>query len=387
MTIADRHRPMPSPAVRMPYSANLKSILVAWVIGGHALVSYSRVGGWAYDEVNEVTFHPMVELALTMLVGASGLFVIGVFFFIAGLHAPGSLQRKGAGHYSRERLVRLGLPFLVSAVLIWPLSVWFAYRAAGWHVSPWWIFVHRQPFLDSGALWFAEVLLIYSLAFAGWHVFVRPKPLSESPRPIRVPQLAVLTVLLIFTTFVLRLWFPARSGQTGDLHLWQWPECIAMFALGIAAARRNWTVNIPDATYKLCGAIAVMTIAIVPLLAISAGVTDPVADIDPFLGGWRWQALMTSAIESTLVVACSVWFVGLAQRRLNSAAQWTATLSRAAFAAFTLQGPVLLTLSTTLRPLALPAEVKALAVGVGAIVGCFWLGHLIVDHSKLGKFL
>jgi len=69
---------------RMPHLDNLRTILVAWVIGGHALLGYSAVGGWAYDEFHEVTFAPPTELVLVAIIGPSGLFVIGLFFFHRG---------------------------------------------------------------------------------------------------------------------------------------------------------------------------------------------------------------------------------------------------------------------------------------------------------------
>lgn len=80
---------------RMPHLDNLRTILVAWVIGGHALLGYSAVGGWAYDEFHEVTFAPPTELVLVAIIGPSGLFVIGLFFFIAGLLAERAVSRRG----------------------------------------------------------------------------------------------------------------------------------------------------------------------------------------------------------------------------------------------------------------------------------------------------
>lgn len=158
--VSGRRRP------RLAHLDNLRTILVAWVIGGHALLGYSAVGGWAYDEVREVTFAPATELVLVAIVGPSGLFVIGLFFFIAGLFVERAVVRRGPGSYAGDRLRRLGLPWLVSALLVWPASVWLADIAAGREVSFWWVLAHRRPLLDSGSLWFALVLLIYSLAFA-----------------------------------------------------------------------------------------------------------------------------------------------------------------------------------------------------------------------------
>ncbi len=54
---------------RLPHLDDLRAVLVAWVIGGHALVGYSAVGGWGYDEVNEVTFAPATELVLVAVLG------------------------------------------------------------------------------------------------------------------------------------------------------------------------------------------------------------------------------------------------------------------------------------------------------------------------------
>src|SRR5262249_28349650 len=60
---------------RLVYVDNLKVLLVAWIIGGHGLLGYAAIGGWPYDEVNEVTLSPRVELILAALLGPSALFV------------------------------------------------------------------------------------------------------------------------------------------------------------------------------------------------------------------------------------------------------------------------------------------------------------------------
>src|SRR5437762_3669247 len=78
---------------RLPHIDNLKTIMVAWIIGGHALLGYTAIGGWPYDEVNEVTFNPRSELVLSALLGPSALFVIGTFFFVAGLFARVAMAR------------------------------------------------------------------------------------------------------------------------------------------------------------------------------------------------------------------------------------------------------------------------------------------------------
>jgi hypothetical protein len=114
---------------------NLKAVLVAWVIAGHALLGYAAIGGWPYDEVTEVTLPRELELGLAIILGPSALFVIGTFFFLSGLLAPRSIARDGPAGFVRQRLLRLGMPWLLLTILVWPLVMWAAYRSAGHTLS------------------------------------------------------------------------------------------------------------------------------------------------------------------------------------------------------------------------------------------------------------
>lgn len=395
---------------RLAYVDNLKTILVAWIIGGHGLLGYSAIGGWPYDEVNEVTFTSRSELILAVPLGPSALFVIGVFFFLAGLFVPSALGRRGATRFAKDRIIRLGLPWLAFALLVWPLLMWLTYVASGRQESYWWVFTHRDPFLHSGPLWFALVLLIFSLVYAGWWALRRraravpvppvapvPKAVSEdvttptepasASTPLRPGRLIALAVGMALATFAVRLSFPARSTQIGDLHLWQWPQCAAMFGLGIAGARQGLAASVPDRLRRGCGAVTIAALVLVPVLGIAAGVIDLASDVGPFLGGWRWQALATAIFESILVVAGSVWLLGVAQRRFNHRGPLASGCARAAFAAFVLQAPVLLALAVAARPLDVPVEIKSFLVAALGVSVSFWLGWIAVSRTPLRRIL
>jgi hypothetical protein len=351
---------------------------VAWVIGAHALMGYAAVGGWPYDEVNEVTFTPATELGLTIVVGPSGLFVIGAFFFVAGLFTPRSRERKGRRDFALDRLRRLGLPWLVSALLLWPLSLWVAYRAAGHaDATPWSVLADRQPLLDSGALWFALVLLLYSLGYAVW-----PRRSGQSDTAPGARHLVLAAAGIAGGGFATRLVFPAHSGQPGDLHLWQWPQCLGMFVFGVVAARSGWARRLPDRLYRIGGTVTAVTLVVVPLLALALGVTSVASGVDDFYGGWHWQALLVAMVEGVLVVFGSVWLLGLAGRHFTWTGSFATTCARSAFPAFVLQGPVLVLFAVALRPLALPAEAKAGALLVTGLVASFWLGNRLTSRSR-----
>ena len=66
-------------------------------------------------------------------VGAVRALVIPLLFLIAGLLTPPSLDRKGPGRFVRDRLLRLGVPFAVFALLLWPLPEYVLFRQLGEH--------------------------------------------------------------------------------------------------------------------------------------------------------------------------------------------------------------------------------------------------------------
>lgn len=376
----------PAQVVRAPSMDALRTLLVAWIIGGHALLGYTTIGGWAYDEVNEVSLHPQVELVLMVLIGPTAIFLMGTFFLLAGMFTPSSLERKGVRRFTRDRLLRLGLPFLVSLAILWPATLWTAYRVAGHDVSYRFLLTGRHRLLDSGALWFAEVLLIFSLAYAGWTLLRTRVRVTRDPWSLE--HLMRLALVIATASFVVRLWFTARGRELFDLHLWQWPQLIGMFVLGIACARAGAAERIPADTARKAGWVVLGVLVSAPLIVLLwFGVRDPASESSPFLGGWTVEAGVFVVLEGLLVVFGSVWLLAYARRRLHGTAPWWQKLHRASFAAFFLQGPVLIGLAVALRPVPAVAEVKAVLVLVGGLVMCFGLGWLLVSRTRVGRIL
>ena len=50
-----------------------------------------------------------------------------VFFFISGYFTPSSLARKGLRGFLRDKFKRLGLPFLVCTLVVFPLLSLFVF--------------------------------------------------------------------------------------------------------------------------------------------------------------------------------------------------------------------------------------------------------------------
>ena len=358
---------------------NLRAVLVAWVIAGHAFLGYTVIGGWPYDEVTDATMPRHLELILGTVLGPTALFVMGTFFFLSGLLASGSIARHGPAGFARQRLFRLGVPWLLFTLLIWPLLMWAAYRSAGHQLPIWEALQARQPFLDSGPLWFVQILLYVSLGHAllTWGGQVR----DFHPRAI---SLVLVAIAIAAASFVIRLWFPARSQQVLDLHVWQWPQCVGLYALGVFVAGQGWAERVPLHTVRRCGIIVLVAVTTGIAIAAAVGISDLARDAVPFVGGWHWQALSLDVLEATLVVAGSVWLLGWAQRRLTSRGGGLTRVARGAYVAYLLQAPLLISLEIAGRSLDWPAVVKGLIVATVAVTGSFGLAWLFTRRVRSG---
>jgi hypothetical protein len=258
--------------------------------------------------------------------------------------------------------------------------MWVAYRSAGHTLSFWQVLQARQPFLDSGPLRFVQILLYVSVGhalftWAGQRYGLRPLPAT----------LIMTAVVIAVSSFAIRMWFPARSQQILDLHVWQWPQCIGLYALGVLMASQGWAERVPLRTARRCGMAVLLAVTVAVAVVVLLGVSDLKLDGVLFLGGWHWQALALDVVEATLVVAGSVWLLGNAQRWLTSQAVVLTRAARSAYAAYLLQAPVLIGLEVAARSLLWPALVKAIVVAALAVAGSFALGWVLIRRTLVGR--
>jgi len=353
---------------------NLKVALVAGVITMHAVLTYADAGDWFYQE-KDLGEAATILVLLPGLVGA--LFAMGLFFLVAGLFSAPSLERKGPGRFAADRVVRLGLPVVAYIVVMTPLvNALVAYQTEDLHrrVLP---FVrHLVTHLDTGPVWFVAVLLLFSLGYAAARsVAPRRDRLSG---PLRRRHLVALGVGIAVMSFVLRLQFSMDSHQVMNLHVFQWPQHLALFAFGVLSAERGWLDEVPDHVRRACGRVAVAAIVALPVVMALGGAFAEDADADAFSGGWHWESLATAAIEGALAVSGSIWLLGWFARRWDHQGPLGLAAARAAYGAFLLQTPVLVGAALLLRPLDVAPELKLLVLVPVAVIGSFVLSGLVI---------
>ena len=371
---------------RLAYLDRLKVLLVGVIVAVHGVAGYTQVeGAWPYQPFHETEISDAANLAFMIVVLPGVLAAMGLFFLLSGLVTPGPLARKGPARFARDRLVRLGVPLAVWTLGIWPALVYAANRAVGVEAGYWKVFMGAEPFLDTGPMWFVAVLLAYSLAYAAWRALEAAT--ARPAAPVTARTLLRLAAAISAATVLIRPVFEFDGHQPGEIQLWQWPQYLGMFWLGIAIARGGRR-RIGDGLRRLAGR---MTLAALAGLGLLLGAVA-LAGIEPedAFGerGLHWAPLWLAALEGPLAAGFGVWALGTAQRVLDGPpGRLARAAARSAFAAFILQGPVLIGLALALRPLDLAAEAKAPAVALAGVALSFGLAWLLVSRTPLRRLL
>jgi fucose 4-O-acetylase-like acetyltransferase len=383
--LAARELASPAPLVagRLTYLDNLKTLLIGGIIASHAVMGYATIGSWTYQDVREVTLSDTVEKIYAVLfLVLGGLFLMALFFLISGLLSHDSLVRKGPSRFASDRVLRLGVPFAVYTLLLWPLLEYSLFGPF-LHVGIWRSVTNTDPVLDNGPMWFVGVLLLYSLGLVAWRRFVPPPARSEGP--LRWRHVVVLSLAVGLASFVIRTAFPVDSNQPLNVKLWGWPEYLAMFGFGVVAARRGWLRPVASALARRSGIAAVASTVVIVILAVTTDLRGLHADV--YFGGWELPALVWAMAEGVLAVSGPIWVLAFVQRHLNGSGRLRQAMARSSYAAFMLQGPVLVALALALRPVDLSGDLKALLVATLGIVGSFGLAWPLVTRTPLRRIL
>ena len=144
-------RAAPIAAARNAAYDRARTFIILLVLIHHSIIPYTYFG-----QTDRQSF-----LGFDALVLFNDSYFMSAMFFLSGLFVWPSLQRKGTGWFLRDRCWRLGLPFVVCALVLMPL----AYYAVELRQHPdisfaafWWKTVTVGPW-PSGPAWFVWVLL------------------------------------------------------------------------------------------------------------------------------------------------------------------------------------------------------------------------------------
>jgi glucans biosynthesis protein C len=284
-------------STRVAFLDNLRYLMVVFVLLYHSCGAYATVAPhWVVRDTSSLTADIIRELL--------DVFMMPVFFFIAGYFALASLKKKAAGEFLKEKVQRLLIPWALAVLIFLPLVI---YDQPIKPVKPFWkywlwylsSFETRLRFAQSPAglttqaiYWFISLLfaffLLFALVFALTHRRQRGKILPAERKVTSgssvLVALAIFGLLTSVGYFLLLLLFPDSSWVTLQMFLeFQVTRLVpyaAYFAFGVYAQSRGWfTDGKPLGSLIIWGPIsAVLAVAYLvvgqPVFANSTGIAN-----------------------------------------------------------------------------------------------------------------
>jgi surface polysaccharide O-acyltransferase-like enzyme len=347
----------------------IRTFLTLLVVIHHAVIAYTYFGHT----------DPKSFLGFDLIVLANDSFFMAMFFFLSGLFLWPSLARRVRWAFTRDRLLRLGIPFALAALTVIPLAY---YAIALRHQTDltfaqfWWKTITVGPW-PSGPVWFVWVLFV--LDFTGAVLFrTVPRVIDPLSRlslrgfadPLRF--FLVFVAITLIAHVPLRLYFGPNtwfefgpfSVQTSRMLLY---AAYFFVGAGIGAAGLSRGLLAPDGRlangrWWLWAALALIPYALLwVLIVIKRGLLDN-PDVLPV-----WYEACYGVLFVTFSAATTFTILAVFLRFMRDGHSLLDPLHADAYGIFLVHYVFVLWLQYALFDVDLPAVVKAPIVLVLAL--------------------
>ncbi len=157
--------------------ANLRGVVILIVIAFHAMLAYLnwiKVTGSGFDSPPyDWRAFPIIDShrfpGFDIFCAWQDVYLMSLMFFLSGLFVWSSLQRKKDWGFLRDRVVRLGVPFVFGVTVVIPAAIYPCYRltATDPSLAAYWHSLFALPFWPNGPLWFIWQLLAMNFVLVG----------------------------------------------------------------------------------------------------------------------------------------------------------------------------------------------------------------------------
>jgi peptidoglycan/LPS O-acetylase OafA/YrhL len=196
-------RAVPRAKTRNAALDRARTFITMLVLVHHSVIAYTY-----YGHTDRQSF-----LGFDGVVLFNDSFFMAAMFFLSGLFVWPSLQRKGITWFLRDRWWRLGLPFIVCAVLLMPFAYWAIelelHDPNTTFAAFWWRTVTEGPW-NSGPAWFVWVLLALDVlaalvyfALSGWVEAIGKLSLESFGRPALFFWALLIASIVVYVPSVL----------------------------------------------------------------------------------------------------------------------------------------------------------------------------------------
>jgi peptidoglycan/LPS O-acetylase OafA/YrhL len=166
--------PARAPMSRDPALDYLRAFITVLVVAVHSVAGYALIIPASRPVHSWLAGAPIADshrlFGFDLFLHFTDNFFMSLMFFLSGLFVWPSLARKGSAIFLRDRVLRLGVPFLL-ALLLMPLGYYAAYlvHATDPSFEAFWLEWLSLGFWPSGPLWFVAMLLGFDVIAAAVH--------------------------------------------------------------------------------------------------------------------------------------------------------------------------------------------------------------------------
>ena len=282
--------------------SNLRGFAILNVVAFHAFIAYLGSNPASPPPFSSPPYEwsgkPVIDsarwLGFDIYCAFQYLYLMQLMFFLSGLFVWTSLKRKGGRTFLMDRLMRLGVPFLIGLYLLMPLAYYPAYLMTATDPSwpAFWAEWTALPMWPSGPMWFLWFLFALNIAAAGLHALA-PRAgdylgrlalrANETPRPFFIAFVAISALTYIPLALVFNPWDWMQFGPFGVQPSFA-PQYVLYFlaGLGVGACGLERGLLAGDGTLVrhwrllLGGTLGGFTLWIIPTaLIVEGGSTIP----------------------------------------------------------------------------------------------------------------
>ena len=307
--------------------------------------------------------------------GFNDIFFMSLMFFLSGLFVQHSIERKGVGVFLRDRLLRLGLPFLVAAAVIAPLAYYPTYllMPAPAGIAGYWQQWRALGNWPAGPAWFIWVLLAFDIVAAAWFAFA-PKVMAwlgqvvsgSSHRPILL--FLLLAAVSAVTYIPMAIHFGADTWSVFGPFFFQTSRLfhyLAYFLIAIGVGATAMSRGLFDAKGKLARRWPLWTNAMVLLyLALAAAFIAMISGVGKSL---PWGPLLGILWVLSCAASCFGFMSFFARFATRRRAVFD-SLTDNAYGMYIIHYAFVSWLQYALLPASLSGFVKGVIVSLGTII-------------------
>jgi surface polysaccharide O-acyltransferase-like enzyme len=374
---------IPEQSKKIFYIDNLKVALITLVVLHHAALTYGAAGAWYYSQK---TTNAVANIPMLLMVIINQSFFMGFFFFLSAYFIPGSYNKKGAARFVRDRLLRLGIPLIFYSFILSPVLIYLVYYfGEGHHITFIQFLGGYHDWINFGVLWFVAALLLFTLVYVVWRIVSKNYP----SKPFTAPSSRMILWFAAgvgIISFLVRTVFPVgRTLNPVGFQLAHFPQYVALFILGLVAAKNNWLDTFPYTEGKRFARYAARLLLFLTVIFVIQTVGKmPEAW---YSGGWHWLQLLYAVWEQLMGFSIIVAFLTYGKKLWNKSSPLMGKLSRNAFAVYIFHPLVLIVLALSLRNWDIDPAFKFLVVAPLGVLGSFLLASVITSIPGVRKIV